>query len=153
MVRSTLGSKPAPPCGKPSRAVPPHSPWQLLITSRMMEKEMSIRALAKAASTASAPLGHTRLFNWLRTPEGCPERSSYTSEINQRIARALGINPASLAAAYDESRKAFNATESAATAAKESLRASIAEFEAISGSTIPKKAAIAALLQALAKLA
>lgn len=124
-----------------------------MITGQMMEKEMSIRALAKAASTRSAPLGHTRLFNWLRTPEGCPERAAYTSEINQRIARALGINPASLAAAYDESRKAFNAPDQAASAAKDALRAAIAQIEAIPGRNVPKETALAALHQALAAFA
>lgn len=78
--------------------VEPHSPWQLLIEKTRTEKEMSMRALA---SRAQIPAG--TLFNWLRAGTGAPSRVTYTSSVNARISRALGITEQLLADAYNES--------------------------------------------------
>jgi hypothetical protein len=78
--------------------VDPHSPWQLLIESTRAEKQIPVRALA---TRAQIPPG--TLFNWLRSGTGAPSRTTYTTSVNARLSRALGISEDSLADAYNQS--------------------------------------------------
>lgn len=78
--------------------VDPHSPWQLLIEEKRKENQISMRQLATRAQVPSGTL-----FNWLRAGTGAPSRVSYTTSVNARIAKALGITEEDLASAYNES--------------------------------------------------
>lgn len=80
------------------KAVEPHSPWQLLVEEQRAQKKITLRELA---TRAQIPAG--TLFNWVRNKRGCPSRSSYTSPVNARFARALGISEDKLADAYNQS--------------------------------------------------
>jgi transcriptional regulator with XRE-family HTH domain len=80
------------------QATDPYSPWQLLIEGIRQEKEITLRQLA---ALAQIPAG--TLFNWVRAKSGAPSRSSYTSEVNARLSRALGVQEDKLAEAYNQS--------------------------------------------------
>ena len=80
------------------KAVEPHSPWQLLVEKTRAEKQITLRQLAALADIPSGTL-----FNWVRNKRGCPSRSSYTTGVNARFAKALGISEHKLAEAYNNS--------------------------------------------------
>lgn len=93
------------PSGRVRRHRRPFSAWQKLIEGRRIAKDLSVRNLATAASSKTAPLSHTRLWNWLRHPDGYPPRNAYSEVLNAKLARALGLDPLTLAQAYEESRR------------------------------------------------
>lgn len=101
------------PSGRAAKLRRPHSIWQRMIDDRMAEKEISLRELATRASSSKEKLTHTRLFHWLRHEDGYPPAAAYTRNINARLARALSLDPARLAEAYDASRRVFGLTEPA----------------------------------------
>jgi hypothetical protein len=114
------------PSGRRVNLRRPHSIWQRMIDTRMAEKEMSLRELAKRVSTKAEPITHTRLFNWLRHEDGYPAPQAYTRNVNARVARALGLDPANLAEAYDASRRVFGVGQPAPrTPALEHLRQAV----------------------------
>lgn len=80
------------------KAVEPHSPWQLLVEKIRKDKHITLRELAARAQVPSGTL-----FNWVRNKRGCPSRSAYTSSVNARFAKALGITQEELAEAYNKS--------------------------------------------------
>jgi transcriptional regulator with XRE-family HTH domain len=80
------------------KAVEPHSPWQLLIERARLEKGISLREFAAKSEIPSGTI-----FNWVRSKQGCPTRSNYTSTINNKIAAAIGLDPEELASAYNQS--------------------------------------------------
>lgn len=82
------------------QAVNPHTQWQLAIEDARTELKISLRELA---SRAHVPAG--TLFNWVRAKKGAPPRTSYTANINRRLAKALKIPEKQLADLYN--RAAF----------------------------------------------
>ena len=80
------------------KAVEPHTPWQLLLEEKRKEKKLALRDLA---TRAQIPAG--TLFNWVRSKTGAPPRTSYTADLNRRLALALAITPEELADAYNAS--------------------------------------------------
>lgn len=116
------------PSGRRNKTADPHSPWQRLVHARMVELDLSLRAVAEKVSTKASPLGHTRLYNWIRHVDGYPPKDSYSAEINARLARALELTPERLAEAYEASRKVFH-TADPAPHALEVLRAVRARIE------------------------
>lgn len=80
------------------KAVNPHSPWQLLVEKQRVETKQPLRLIA---SRALIPSG--TLFNWVRAKRGCPPRTSYTQDLNKRLAAALKCDEQELADAYNAS--------------------------------------------------
>lgn len=89
---------------RPKR-VEPFSPWQKLVDQRMIELQVTTRALTEKISTAKRKFAHTTLWAWLRSVEGCPPKETYTADINRKLAIALEIKPDVLAQAYERSRQ------------------------------------------------
>lgn len=83
------------------------SPWQILVARRAEELGLSTRALADAISTPEKAIYNSTVWSWIRNVDGCPPASAYTAQVNADLARALGIQPAKLSAAYDASRARF----------------------------------------------
>lgn len=99
---------PAPRPEKPKRIVKrvdPFSPWQTLVEDRRVELRLSTRALAEKLSTPRHKFEHTTLWAWCHHPDGTPPAEAYTDDMNANLARALSLNPQSLAQAYEESRR------------------------------------------------
>lgn len=84
---------------KDSRFSEPHSPWQQLIETRRTELEISMRTLGGLAKISA-----NTLFNWLRSPRGCPPIRSYPATVNKRLAEALQLDPQTLQEKYTQSR-------------------------------------------------
>lgn len=80
------------------KAVDPFSPWQIMVENKRRETKQTLRALA---TRARIPAG--TFFNWVRAAKGCPPRTSYTQDINKRLAAALDIDEQDLADAYNQS--------------------------------------------------
>lgn len=111
---------PAPRLKKTSRPRPkrsdPHSPWQKLVDSRMRDVPITSRALADKISTANWKPAHTTIWAWTRCKDGYPPADTYTHDVNERLARALDLDPSVLAKAYEDSRRTLIlANDSAAT--------------------------------------
>ena len=112
-------SAPPPPSGddKPARKriikrVDPFSPWQTLIYDRCTELGISTRALAEKVRGPRSSYEHTTIWAWLRSPEGVPPGTTYTTDLNKRLATAINVHPDVLAAAFEESRRKFLLTTS-----------------------------------------
>jgi hypothetical protein len=82
----------------PHRPVNPFSPWQLLVENTRAEKHISLRKLAELSEI---PNGN--IYNWTRSWRGGPMRTVYTASVNDRLSRALGLDPQELADAYNKS--------------------------------------------------
>lgn len=80
------------------KAVDPHSPWQLLVEKQRCKTKQSLRDVA---TRAQIPAG--TFFNWSRAKTGAPPRSSYTQDVNKRLAEALELPEQELADAYNAS--------------------------------------------------
>ncbi len=80
------------------KAVEPHSQWQILVENQRKEKELSIREVSTRAQIPSGTL-----FNWVRAKTGAPPRTSYTQEVNKRLAAVLNLTEDELAEAYNAS--------------------------------------------------
>ena len=80
------------------KAVNPFSPWQLLVEKQRVDTKQPLRLIA---TRAQIPAG--TLFNWVRAKRGFPPRTSYTQDLNKRLAAALICDEQELADAYNAS--------------------------------------------------
>jgi transcriptional regulator with XRE-family HTH domain len=126
------------------KAVEPHSPWQLLVEEKRTEKEIALRELASRADIAAGTL-----FNWVRSKTGAPPRTSYTADLNRRLAAVLGVTADELADAYNASafkpvdpnasepspRPAPHVSEDAATYTVDGLRRLLATLKSTGRTT------------------
>ena len=80
------------------KAVNPFSPWQILVEKQRVETKQPLRLIATRAQIPSGTL-----FNWVRAKRGCPPRTSYTQDLNKRLALALQCDEQELADAYNAS--------------------------------------------------
>jgi hypothetical protein len=111
-------SKPIQPGDEPKRRrvvkrVDPFSPWQTLVQDRCAELGISTRALAEKIASPRKTYEHTTIWAWLRSPEGTPPGSTYTQELNRKLAGAIGVHPDVLATAFEDSRRKFMLSTSA----------------------------------------
>jgi hypothetical protein len=93
----------------PRKAIPrpSPSPWQALVLERAELTGHTTRSLAAAITTPRRAFANTTLWSWTRCHDGGPSPSAYKPEVNRLMAKALGIPPDTLAAAYDQSRLCF----------------------------------------------
>lgn len=77
----------------------PDSAWQILVEAKRAEKELGFKSLSSLTKIPQATL-----FNWVRSRLGGPPKGSYPETLNRRLAKALGIKPEELMAAYESSR-------------------------------------------------
>ena len=113
--------------GRVVRRVRPSSDWQRLVEQRRLEMDFSVRGLAAKGARPSAPFSHSTLFNWLHHTAGYPPTETYTTLINTRLAKAIGISPTALADAYNRSRKHFHISERGVSPAPPSVDAAVVE--------------------------
>lgn len=80
------------------KQVEPHSPWQILVEQKRTEHKLPLRDVATRAQIPSGTF-----FNWVRSKTGAPPRTSYTQDVNKRLANALKVTEEELADAYNAS--------------------------------------------------
>jgi hypothetical protein len=83
----------------------PHSPWQILVDTRMRDLGVASRTLAKILLPARKSLNHTTVWAWTRNTDGYPPPATYSEEINLLLAQTLQLKPELLAKAYEDSRR------------------------------------------------
>jgi hypothetical protein len=83
--------------------VDPHSPWQILISEKQEELQISTREMSARLGKAGFNVSHINIWCWLRNKQGYPGRS-FTIEMNNILANCLQIPAAALAKALDQSR-------------------------------------------------
>jgi hypothetical protein len=91
------------PGGKKRRLGQATSPWQKLIEDRRVELDKSLRVVADATGGA---ISFNGLWQWLRATSGYPNPRNYTAAKNAALARALDLEPDTLAQAYEASKLA-----------------------------------------------
>lgn len=106
------------PGGKKRRLGQASSPWQKLIEDRRVELDLSLRAVADATGGAVSFNG---LWQWLRATTGYPNPRNYTAAKNAALARALDLEPDTLAQAYEASKLAHG-LRSTRTSARETTK-------------------------------
>lgn len=85
----------------------PQSPWQVLVYDRCSQLRYSLRDLSDKVSLPRRKIYHSTLWAWMHNESGTPPPDAYTGDLNERLARALNLDPDTLARAYDESRIQF----------------------------------------------
>jgi hypothetical protein len=93
----------------------------------MEETGLTTRALAQKISSRTRTFFNTTVWAWTQTFQGAPPRDTYTAEVNKAMAKALSVDEAALAAAYDASRSAFKAVSTDAAKRLSLLRRIIAD--------------------------
>lgn len=78
--------------------VEPFSPWQLLVEKQRQTHKLPLREVAELAQIPSGTL-----FNWVRAKRAAPPRTSYTQDVNKRLAKAIKADEQELAQAYNAS--------------------------------------------------
>ncbi len=106
------------PCGKKRRLGQATSPWQRMIEDRRVELNKSLRAVSDATGGAVSFNG---LWQWLRATSGYPNPRNYSAAKNAALARALDLEPDTLAAAFEQSKLAHG-LRSARTSARETTK-------------------------------
>ncbi len=91
------------PNKNPSKFRDPHSPWQILISEKQEELQISTREMSARLAKAGFKVSHINIWCWLRNKQGYPGRT-FTIEMNNILANCLQIPAPALAKALDQSR-------------------------------------------------
>jgi len=101
------------PSGKSRKLRNGTSAWQKLIEDQRVALNKSLRAVANATG---GEISFNGLWQWLRLDTGFPAPRNYTAAKNAALARALDLDPDTLASAYEEAKMAFGLRSAKSTA-------------------------------------
>jgi hypothetical protein len=84
----------------------PHSPFQLLVQDKMVEKGISYRTLAKFMSS-TVKVNQSTVWHWITCKRGYPSESYFREEHLTAMSSALLISEEELRLALDRSRSLY----------------------------------------------
>lgn len=114
LIHKRKKPNPVPRCGRRIVYVSPHSPFQKLIESARLKRDMSVKELADRISDLTrreSALNPGSLWIWLRTTNGYPHPKSATKTRLAALARVLRIPLPRLQESLDASRHLFTDRE------------------------------------------